>query len=150
MLRIFKHSLHLKKAMNEFQRMVQDLSVNSLSLYRCGADDVFQVKLAAGLSITSGHVDKTTFWKIRIGPDHYIMICGTPTGISEVDYAHVSAHGFTEDELIEILEGVDLKAYLVTAERREIIYELRSQIAGNPDIINHFRFSERILRELGL
>ena len=150
MLRIFKHSLHLKKATNEFQRMVQDSSVNSLSLYRCGAGAVFQVELAAGLSITRGHVDKTTFWKIRIGPDHYVIVCGTPTGISEVDHMHVPTHGFTEDELVEMLEGVDPKEYLATVERREIIQSLRSQIAGNPDIINHFRFSERILRELGL
>ena len=145
-----KPTLELKKAMDEFQRMVKDLSVNDLSLYRCDAGDVFQVKLAAGLSITSGHIDRTTFWKIRIGPDHYVMTCGAPTGISEVDDAHVSAHGFTEDELVEMLEGVDLKEDLVRVERREIIDELRSQISGNPDIISHFRFSNRSLRELGL
>lgn len=90
-------------------------------MYRYGAGDVFQVKLAAGLSITSGHIDKTTFWKIRISPDHYVMTCDTLTGISEVDCAHVSAHGFTEDEPVEMLEGVHLKEDLVTAERREII-----------------------------
>lgn len=136
--------------MGEFRRMVQDLSVNSLSLYRCGASDVFQVKLAAGLSITSGRIDKTTFWKVRIGSEHYVMTCGAPTGISEVDDAHASAHGFTEDELIEMLDGVNLKEDLVAVERREIVDELRSQIADNPDIINHFKFSNRNLRELGL
>ena len=65
-------------------------------------------------------------------------------------HAHVSAHGFTEDELVEMLESVDLKEDLVRVERREIIDELRSQISGNPDIISHFRFSNRSLRELGL
>ena len=49
-----------------------------------------------------------------------------------------------------MLEGVDLKEDLVRVERREIIDELRSQISGNPDIISHFRFSNRSLRELGL
>ena len=130
--------------------MVQDLSTNNLSLYRCGTGDVFQVKLAAGLSITSGHISRTTFWKIRIGSAHYVMTCGTPTGISEVDDAHVSAYGFTEDELVEMLECVDLKEDLITVERREIIDELCSQIIGNPDIVSHFGFSKRSLRELGL
>ena len=73
------------------------------------------------------------------------MTCGTPTGI-EVDDARVSAHGFTEDELIEMLEGIDLKEDLVRVERREIIDELRSQISDNPDIISHFRFSNRSMR----
>ena len=59
-------------------------------------------------------------------------------------------YGFTEDELVEMLECVDLKEDLITVERREIIDELCSQIIGNPDIVSHFGFSKRSLRELGL
>lgn len=145
-----KTTLAEKKAMRDFQDMAYDISTGSLSLYRCGDDGVFPRKLAAALAISGGHITKTTFWKMRLGPDLYVMTCGTPTGIPDVDEAHATGADFTEDDLVDMLDAADVDRDMVTVMEAEIVDELRQQMAENPDIKSCFAFSARNMRRLGL
>ena len=61
-----KVTLAEKKAMRSFHDMADDIAIGSLSLCRCGDGADFSRKLAAALSISSGHIVKTAFWKMRL------------------------------------------------------------------------------------
>lgn len=145
-----KATLAEKKAMRSFQDMADDIATGSLSLYRCGDDARFPRKLAAALAISGGHIARTTFWKMRLGPDLYIMTCGTPTGIPDVDGAHATGANFTEDDLVDMLDAADVDRDVVTVQEAEIVDELRRQLAANPDVKRRIKFSARNMGRLGL
>ena len=46
--------------------MADDIATGSLSLCRCGDGADFSRNLAAALSISSGRIVKTAFWKMRL------------------------------------------------------------------------------------
>ena len=145
-----KATLAEKKAMRSFQDMADDIATGSLSLYRCGDDVDFPRKLAAALAISSGYIAKTTFWKMRLGQDLYVMTCGTPTGIPGVDRAHATGANFTEDDLVDMLDAADVGMDVVTVPEAEIVDELRLQVAANSNVKSIFAFSARNMRRLGL
>ena len=60
--------------------MVEDIASGSLSLYRDKGDENFPQKRAVSPAITSTHIIKTTFWKMRLDANPYIMMYSTPTG----------------------------------------------------------------------
>ena len=144
-----KATLAEKKSMRSFQDMADDIATGSLSLYRCGDDAGFPRKLAAALAISGGHIAKTTFWKMRLGSDLYVMTYGTPTGIPDVDGAHATGTNFTEDNLVDMLDAADVNRDMVTVQEAEIVGELRRQVAAHPDVKHSFTFSARNMRRLG-
>lgn len=98
--------------------MVEDIDSGSLSLYRDKGDENFPQKLAAALAITSTHIIKTTFWKMRLDANPYIMTCGTPTGIPSVDDAHATIVNFIEDDLVHMLDAADIDRDVITVYRK--------------------------------
>ena len=138
-----------KKSMLKFRRMAVGIADGSFSLYLYGDAD-FPLKLAASLAISRKHIEKTTFWKMRLGPNQYAMTPGADTGMPKVDGAHAVARNMTEDDLVKMLDDVDVNDDLVDVQRQEIIDELLAQIAKNPDIKSRFRFSDRNMDLLGL